>query len=128
MAYQSIFREGLFAGQVVIVTGGGSGIGRCTAHELAALGATVALVGRKPEKLATVAAEIVEDGGKASTHACDIREEEKVAATVAAILDGARPHRRPRQQCRRPVPGAAGGHLAEGLGDGGQAPTSPAAS
>ena len=86
MAYQSIFREGLFAGQVVIVTGGGSGIGRCTAHELAALGATVALVGRKPEKLATVAAEIAEDGGKASTHACDIREEEKVAATIAAIL------------------------------------------
>ena len=87
MVYQSIFREGLFAGQVVIVTGGGSGIGRCTAHELGSLGATVALVGRKPEKLAAVAAEIAEDGGKASTHACDIREEETVAATVAAILD-----------------------------------------
>jgi len=86
VAYQSIFREDLFAGQVIIVTGGGSGIGRCTAHELSALGATVALVGRKPEKLATVAGEIVADGGKASTHACDIREEEKVAATVAAIL------------------------------------------
>jgi len=86
VAYQSIFREGLFAGQVVIVTGGGSGIGRCTAHELGALGAVVALVGRKPDKLATVAAEIAEDGGKASAHACDIREEEKVAATVAAVL------------------------------------------
>jgi DNA-binding response OmpR family regulator len=58
VAYQSIFRERLFAGQVIVVTGGGSGIGRCTAHELAALGATVALVGRKPERLATVAAEI----------------------------------------------------------------------
>ena len=46
----------------------------------------MALVGRKPEKLAAVAAEIAEDGGKASTHACDIREEEAVAATVAAIL------------------------------------------
>jgi citronellol/citronellal dehydrogenase len=87
VAYQSIFREGLFAGQVVVVTGGGSGIGRCTAHELSSLGATVALVGRKPEKLATVAGEIAEDGGNASTHACDIREEEKVAATVAAILE-----------------------------------------
>jgi hypothetical protein len=41
----------LFAGQSIVVTGGGSGIGRCTAHELAALGANVALVGRKPEKL-----------------------------------------------------------------------------
>lgn len=86
MAYESIFRPALFAGQVVIVTGGGSGIGRCTAHELASLGATVALVGRKPEKLATVVAEITEDGGKASAHLCDIREEEAVKATVAAIL------------------------------------------
>ena len=86
MAYQSIFREGLFSGQVVVITGGGSGIGRCTAHELAALGATVALIGRKADKLNAVAAEIAEDGGKASAHPCDIREEEAVAATVAAIL------------------------------------------
>ncbi len=86
MAYQSIFREGLFAGQVIIVTGGGSGIGRCTAHELVSLGATAALVGRNAEKLATVATEIAEDGGKSSAHACDIREEATVAATVAAIL------------------------------------------
>ena len=47
MSYRSVFRPGLFAGQTVVVTGGGSGIGRCTAHELAALGAHVVLVGRK---------------------------------------------------------------------------------
>ncbi|KAB2918317.1 MAG: SDR family oxidoreductase [Hyphomicrobiaceae bacterium] len=85
--YRSVFREGLFAGRVVIVTGGGSGIGRCTAHELASLGAAVALVGRKADKLAAVAAEIASDGGKAAAYPCDIREEDKVAATVAAILD-----------------------------------------
>jgi len=84
--YASVFRPGLFNGQVVIVTGGGSGIGRCTAHELAALGATVALVGRKPEKLAAVQAEIEAAGGKASGHACDIREESVVAASVAEVL------------------------------------------
>src|SRR5262245_10058352 len=86
VAYQSIFRDSLFAGQAIVVTGGGSGIGRCTAHELSSLGATVALIGRKPEKLATVGSEIAQDGGRASLHACDIREEEMVAATVAAIL------------------------------------------
>ena len=54
MKYRSIYRSDLFADQTVIVTGGGSGIGRCTAHELASLGASVAIVGRKPEKLETV--------------------------------------------------------------------------
>jgi citronellol/citronellal dehydrogenase len=86
VVYQSIFRPNLFAGQVIIVTGGGSGIGRCTAHELASLGATVALVGRKQDKLASVAAEIAEDGGAASVHPCDIREEATVRATIAGIL------------------------------------------
>ena len=86
MHYRSIFRAGLFDGQVVVVTGGGSGIGRCTAHELAALGATVALVGRRLERLEAVKAEIEAAGGRASVHACDIREEDAVVATVAAVL------------------------------------------
>ena len=86
MSYQSIFHPDLFKGQTFIVTGGGSGIGRCTAHELAALGARVALVGRKAEKVEAVKAEIIEDGGMASAHACDIREEESVKATVKAII------------------------------------------
>jgi citronellol/citronellal dehydrogenase len=87
MSYQSVFRADLFQGQVFIVTGGGSGIGRCTAHELAALGARIALVGRKSEKVEAVKAEILEDGGIASAHVCDIREEESVKATVKAIID-----------------------------------------
>ncbi len=86
MPYQSVFRDGIFAGQVVIVTGGGSGIGRCTAHELAALGAHVALIGRTLEKLEAVKAEIAEDGGSASAHACDIRDEAAVGQTIDAVL------------------------------------------
>jgi citronellol/citronellal dehydrogenase len=86
MKYRSVFRPGLFAGQTVVVTGGGSGIGRCTAHELAALGAHVVLVGRTEARLTAVAAEIREDGGEASHAPCDIRDEEAVKATVAAVL------------------------------------------
>ena len=84
--YDSIFRPGLFAGQVHVVTGGGSGIGRCVAHELSALGATVVITGRNEEKLAKVVAEITEDGGRVDSHAFDIRDEDQVKAAVAAIV------------------------------------------
>ena len=86
MAYRSVFRPGLFAGQAGIVTGAGSGIGRCTAHELAALGARVALIGRKAEKLEQVAREIAAAGGTALCYAADIREEERVREVVRAAL------------------------------------------
>jgi citronellol/citronellal dehydrogenase len=86
MSYASVFAPNLFAGRVVIGTGGGSGIGRCTAHELAALGARVVLVGRKLDKLQAVVSEITQDGGQASLQVCDIRQEERVKDTVAAVL------------------------------------------
>ena len=86
MAYDSVFKPGLFADQTILVTGGGSGIGRCVAHELAYLGAHVVLVGRKLEKLESTCAEIIGDGGSASFKVCDIREEEAVKAMVAQVL------------------------------------------
>jgi len=85
--YRSIFAPGLMKGQVALVTGGGSGIGRCTAHELAALGAAVAIVGRNADKLAAVQGEIEDAGGVCSTHVCDIRDEPQVQSTVAAVLE-----------------------------------------
>ncbi|MFZ5560148.1 MAG: SDR family oxidoreductase [Pseudomonadota bacterium] len=86
MKYHSQFRPGAFEGKVIIVTGGGSGIGRCTAHELASLGAQVVITGRKVEKLDRVVAEISEDGGKAKGLVCDIRVEEQVRNTIAEVL------------------------------------------
>jgi len=86
MAYDSIFKPDLFFGQTIIVTGGGSGIGRCTAHELAALGAQVLLVGRNAERLQTVATEIAEDGGRADWQVCDIRDEDAVRSMVSRLI------------------------------------------
>ncbi|CDM25244.1 2,4-dienoyl-CoA reductase [Castellaniella defragrans 65Phen] len=87
MRYASVFHPEVFSGQTIVVTGAGSGIGRCTAHELAALGAHVALVGRTEEKCARVRDEIVQDGGRASVHACDIRDEGAVIRTIDGVLE-----------------------------------------
>jgi citronellol/citronellal dehydrogenase len=86
VGYRSVFRAGLFAGQTIVVTGGGSGIGRCTAHELAALGAHVVLVGRRREKLDRVQAELREDGFASTAIACDVREEAAVREAVAGVV------------------------------------------
>jgi citronellol/citronellal dehydrogenase len=86
MPYASVFRPGLFEGRTIIVTGGGSGIGRCTAHELASLGAHVVLWGRTIEKLEAVRDEIEQDGGRASIHGCDIRVEAAVITAVDAAI------------------------------------------
>ncbi|MEO6697962.1 MAG: SDR family oxidoreductase [Paraperlucidibaca sp.] len=86
MSYRSAFRADLFAGQTHIVTGGGSGIGRCCAHELASLGANVMLIGRNVERLEATQAEIIADGGKACFYSVDIRQELDVRDTVAKIV------------------------------------------
>jgi citronellol/citronellal dehydrogenase len=84
--YNSVFKPDLFKGHLVWVTGGGSGIGRCVAHELASLGAHVLISGRTAAKLDTVAQEIKDDGGLCSTASFDIRDEEAVKAGVAACI------------------------------------------
>ena len=86
MSYQSVFNTNLFAGKVIIVTGGGSGIGRCTAHELASIGAKILLVGRTQSKLDTVKKEIEASGGTAETYAFDIRDEVAVRDNIAEML------------------------------------------
>ncbi len=86
MGYQSDLRPDLFSNRNIIVTGAGSGFGRCNAHELASLGANVLLVGRKIEKLETVRDEIIEDGGVCDIGSCDIRDEDAVTELVARFI------------------------------------------
>jgi citronellol/citronellal dehydrogenase len=83
--YQSIFKPDLFKQSVVVITGGGSGIGRCTAHELASLGAQVAIIGRNLDKLVATQNEIQARGGLCSIHQADIRVEEQVEACFETI-------------------------------------------
>ena len=80
-----VFRPGLLEGQVAIVSGGGSGFGRATALELAALGARVVVCGRRDEPLRETAA--LAEGGLVEAHPCDIREEDQVAGLVDGVLE-----------------------------------------
>jgi citronellol/citronellal dehydrogenase len=80
----SIFRPGLFDGHVAIVTGGGSGIGLAIAETLGELGAKVAILGRKPERLAQAKARLEGLGITTFSATCDIREPEQIGAFVAA--------------------------------------------
>ena len=86
MSYASQFRPGLFAGQCFLITGGGSGIGLCVAEELASLGARLALVGRKPEKLDAARESLSAYGGDVFCHACDIRDEARVKEVVTRVV------------------------------------------
>ena len=81
----SVFRPGLFDGQVALVTGGGSGIGRGIADLLASLGAHVVLASRKLERVQAAAAEIEAAGGKASAVAVDVRNAELVRSVVGEV-------------------------------------------
>lgn len=86
MPFNSIFSANSFSGQTIVVTGGGSGIGRCIAHELASLGAQLILFGRDETKLKTVCEEIKADGGKADFRSGDIRDADSVRENIASCI------------------------------------------
>ncbi|MET9958322.1 SDR family oxidoreductase [Streptomyces sp. NPDC006326] len=77
---------GTYAGQVVLVTGGGTGLGKAIAAEFARLGADLVIAGRRPELLAAARDELaaVPGAGRVSAAVCDIRDPERVAEVFDA--------------------------------------------
>jgi citronellol/citronellal dehydrogenase len=85
VAFRSPLAPDANAGAVAIVTGGGTGIGRATAHELARTGAAVAICGRRPEPLETVRTDLEAAGREVLAMPCDVREPDQVEAFLDAV-------------------------------------------
>lgn len=80
-------RRGRFDGQIVIVTGGTSGIGKASAIHFAGEGATVVITGRRVERGEGVVREIGASGGKAQFIAADHKKPEDCRRVVETVID-----------------------------------------
>ncbi|MFD3695150.1 SDR family NAD(P)-dependent oxidoreductase [Streptomyces sp. NPDC058646] len=76
-----------FDGQVALVTGGGTGIGRAIALAFAREGAKVVVAGRRAQELRETVALVEAQAGTADARTADVTDEEQVAGLVAAVLD-----------------------------------------
>lgn len=79
------FRPTLLEGRTLLITGGGTGLGRSMALACSGLGAKVAVVGRREEPLKTTVADIEKAQGKAAFATCDVRDSGSVRAAFDAI-------------------------------------------
>ena len=81
-----MFKPGLLAGGRILVTGGGTGLGRVMAEAFVALGATVYICGRRPGPLEeTAQALAAEHGGRVVPLICDIRSEDAIVDMIERI-------------------------------------------
>lgn len=85
MPFRSPLAPDANEGSVAVVTGGGTGIGRATAVELARTGAKVAICGRRPEPLETARAELEATGARVLAVPTDVREPQQVDAFLDAV-------------------------------------------
>ena len=86
MQESSVFSANLYLGQVVLITGGGTGIGLRLAETAGKLGAKVAICGRRQEKLESAVAHLHSLGIEALWGRCDIRVDAEVEAMVRKVL------------------------------------------
>lgn len=79
------FRQGLLEGRTLLITGGGTGLGRSMALKCAGLGAKIAVVGRREEPLKTTVGDIERAGGQAAFAPCDVRDSGSVRSALDAL-------------------------------------------
>jgi NAD(P)-dependent dehydrogenase (short-subunit alcohol dehydrogenase family) len=92
MTESTMFRDGLLDGKNILITGGGTGLGREIASQYLRLGAQVWIAGRRAAVLERTAAELMaQHGGRVRTHAVDIRDHAAVDAMVQRIWDESGP-------------------------------------
>jgi peroxisomal 2,4-dienoyl-CoA reductase len=87
VADATVFRDGLFAGTVGVITGGGTGIGLGIAELLASLGMHVVLASRRAEHIEPAAERIRAAGHRASATLLDVRDAERVKAVFAEVAE-----------------------------------------
>ncbi len=81
-----IYKPGLLQGERILVTGGGTGLGRVMAEDFLMMGADIYLCGRRGAVVEQTAQELVQQhGGRATGHACDVRQPEAVEQMIEAI-------------------------------------------
>jgi NAD(P)-dependent dehydrogenase (short-subunit alcohol dehydrogenase family) len=80
-----MFQNDTLSGQTILVTGGGTGLGRAMALHFAALGARVGICGRRRQPLEDTCKAVREAGGTAAWADCDVRDPEQVTTAVDAL-------------------------------------------
>lgn len=77
-----MFRSDLLSGKVILVTGGGTGIGRAMSEKFGSLGAKVAIIGRREEVLKETSEDLKKNGIETLYHRCDIRNPDEISKAV----------------------------------------------
>jgi len=85
---ETMLKPGTFAGRTIVITGGGTGLGRSMGRMLLSLGANLVICGRRQEVLEQTARELAEEtGGQVLPQPCDVRDTNQVDALAAAAKE-----------------------------------------